>query len=156
MNRLTKIEYGCLLALAASCRSEDPTTQVGCALFNAETHRVISTAYNGLASGMNWPEEFNKDRNLKGELVLHAENNLFNVENIPSCKKIVYLTISPCFACSKIIASNNVEAVYYINEYARDTEKKFKQVFDFYGIKHRILTEKEKGNIFNWMIHVKV
>lgn len=117
MPRLTLIEYSSLIALCASSRSEDPKTQVGACLTNLDNKRILSTSYNGVSSGMVWPQKFNEDRDYKGKMVLHAENNLFNVSNIPNCRKMVCLTISPCESCAKLICANNVSEVYYIQEY---------------------------------------
>ena len=90
-----------------------------------------------------------ENRQEKSDLIIHAENNIFNF--IHDKPYAIGLTISPCFPCSKMIASHNVQEVYYIKEYERDKEKKFKQVFDFYGIKYTQLNKQSIANILEFM-----
>ena len=48
--RLEFLEYGALMALAASCRATCHRRLVGCALFNS--HKVVvATGYNGAPAG---------------------------------------------------------------------------------------------------------
>jgi len=145
--RLSFEEYGFLKALAASGRSEDPHTQVGGAVFRADNKRFLSSGYNGLASGMDWPIEFDTDRDLKGELIIHCEQNL--KLQTPDIDKIVFLTMAPCFSCSKFLSSPlaRVREVYSLKEYGRDKEKKYQKVFDFYNIKYKLATKQQIKNI---------
>ena len=82
--RLSLIEYSSSLALFASGRSQDINTKVGACLVNLNNKRILSTSYNGVAPNMDYPEEFNKDRDYKGKMILHAENNLFRDCLIPA------------------------------------------------------------------------
>ena len=150
IRRLTKPEYLCYLALAASSRAEDKHTRVGGVVVNKDW-RVLSTAFNGVKSGQEVPKswELEENRNEKGELIIHCENNLFNF--IHDKPYAIGLTISPCFACSKMIVSHGIQEVYYISEYERDIEKKFKKVFDFYSVKYTQLTKENIRNILDFM-----
>lgn len=83
--------------------------------------RIISTGYNGTPSGFDNVCE--KDgilgRETKPE-VLHAESNA-----IAKCAKsvessdgsVLYVTLSPCFECSKLIIQSGIIAVYYSDMY---------------------------------------
>ena len=150
IKRLTKPEYICYLALAASSRAEDIHTRVGGVIVNKDW-RVLNTAFNGWKPGMKMPEKFllNENRTEKGKHIIHCEQNLFNFHHdIPYA---LGLTISPCSSCSDTIKANNIKEVYYIKEYERDEKKEFKDKFDFYGIKYRTLTKEEISNILFFM-----
>lgn len=147
MSRITKIEYGCLIALAASARSEDPNTKVGCAI-ESITGKIISTGYNGLKNGYNFTEVPIKNRKDKLRYFLHAETNALAEITKNECKTI-YLTHSPCQSCSQNIIAHGIQEVIYINEYHGC--KSFKKIFDTYKINYRQITCKEKNNIHNFL-----
>jgi len=150
INRLTKPEYICYLALAASSRSEDYFTKVGGVLVD-KNWRVLNTSYNGYKSGMKPPERFllEENRQEKGEHIIHGEQNL--LANYTGDAFAIGLTISPCERCCDAIIAHNVQEVYYLQEYHRDTEKKFKKKLDFYGIKYFQLTKDNINNILNYV-----
>jgi len=147
MDRLTKDEYGCLLALSASSRSEDYFTQVGGAAMTQDG-RIIGLSYNGLKSGMIKPAWMDQEENRveKGLHMLHAESNLGSLFRRDECHT-VYLTISPCISCCSNLAALGIQRVVYINEYHRCN--KFKEFFKFYNIEYKELNEQEKINIVN-------
>ena len=113
------------LAINLAKRSHCVKAQVG-AVLTSET-RIISIGYNGPPSGThNCDEEF-KDvgcpRDSKGScsLALHAEQNaiLYAAKN---CSKIegstLYVTLSPCISCARVIYSMKIQKVYFLNSYA--------------------------------------
>lgn len=132
VERLTFDEYGCLLALVAKSRSEDPFTQVGvCAL--DEEGRVLGTGYNGLLPGRvleSWMFlEENRER--KSDLFIHAESNLFSRLKRNECYSL-YLTLTPCIKCCQNIAALNIKRVVYLAEYEKCN--KYKDFLSFYDI----------------------
>ena len=145
VNRLSKDEYGCLLALSASTRSEDSKTKVGAAAMTKEG-RIIGLSYNGLATGMLKPSWMDKEENRvkKGLFFIHAEQNLAALLKKGECDTI-YTTISPCVSCANTIIAHGVSRVVYLNEYHRCVQ--FKEIFDFYKIEHKMLDETEKSHI---------
>lgn len=145
VNRLTKIEYGCLLALVASTRSEDPNTKVGCAIENAQG-KIISTGYNGIKSGFNLHDIDIKSREDKLKYFIHAEVNALS-QIRKGEGKVIYLTHSPCESCAHNIIAHEIENVYYLNEYHKC--KNFKKIFDTFTINYRIVTDVECNNIKN-------
>lgn len=153
--RLSKPEYLCYLALAASSRSEDAHTCVGGVIVNKDW-RVLNTAYNGWAPGMTIPDKYLLEENRveKGEMIIHCEQNLFNFyHDIPFA---IGLTISPCHRCCDTIVAHGIKEVYYIEEYHRDVEKRFKTKLDFYGVKYFCMTLENITNIHNTLIsHAK-
>ncbi len=132
MTRLSFKEYPCLLALAASTRSEDPDTQVGACVLNKKG-RVLSTGYNGFKEGYKVEYENRED---KLNYMIHAEINALSL-----CEReeadTIGLTISPCCHCALAIATWGIKNVYYLKLYHRET--KFMKIFDSYGIKHEMI-----------------
>ena len=89
--------------------------------------RIISIGYNGPPAGTHncdekWPEE-GCARDSKGgcSLAIHAEQNalLYAVKNKASVEgSTIYVTLSPCLACARIIYTMGVKKVIYLNSYA--------------------------------------
>ena len=83
---------------------------------------IISDGYNGTPSGFdNCCEDENGDTHW---YVLHAEANaiLKLASSTQSAKgATLYITLSPCKECSKLIVQSGITKVYYINEY-KDSE----------------------------------
>ena len=147
--RLSIDEYGCFLSLVGKSRSEDYFTCCS-AVGITKDKRVIGISYNGLKAGMTVPEwmKLEQNREKKSDYYLHAESNLFSLIKNDECNTI-YLNISPCLACSRLIAAQNVKKVVYLQEYHRCN--KFKEFFDFYGIEHYELSRDGKDNILNYL-----
>lgn len=149
MERLTIEEYGCFLALIGKARSEDVFTHCS-AVAISKDKRILGISYNGLKSGMTVPEWMTKEENRekKSEFYLHAESNLFSLIKNQECE-ITCLNYSPCIKCCGTIAANNVKKVIYLKEYHRCN--KFKEFFDFYGIKYEELGRNSKDKILNYL-----
>jgi dCMP deaminase len=83
-------------------------------------NRIISTGYNGTPSGFDNECEINDVTKLE---VLHAESNA-----IAKCAKsnestegsIMYVTLAPCFNCSKLIIQCGINQVFYKEDYTND------------------------------------
>ena len=142
MGRLTKIQYGILLAISASSRSEDNWTKCGAYLTDL-LGNPLSLGYNGLKPGQTMPKWMTEEKNRakKSDFFIHAEENLFSRDFIRQ-PSILYLTINPCPSCAKIIVANQVKKVYYPKLYERSPEK-FKEVLEFHHIEHELLEVEE-------------
>lgn len=89
--------------------------------------RIISIGYNGPPSGthncdIEWPES-GCPRDSKGScsLAIHAEQNaiLYAVKNKTNVEgATMYVTLSPCIACARIIYTMKIEKVIYLKSYA--------------------------------------
>lgn len=111
------------IALRISQMSYAIRKKVGC--IAVKDGRIISMGWNGTPSGF---DNNCETENENGELVtkkevLHAELNLFS-KLAKSHESIVdadlYVTLSPCFDCSKLIMQAGVKRVFF-NEMYRDT-----------------------------------
>jgi dCMP deaminase len=113
------------LAVNLAKRSHCVKRHVGAVL--TKDTRIISIGYNGPPSGThNCDEEFPEvgcPRDSKGgcSLALHAEQNaiLYAVKNKTSVEgATLYVTLSPCLACARIIYTMGINKVVYLKSYA--------------------------------------
>jgi dCMP deaminase len=89
--------------------------------------RIISIGYNGPPENTHncdeeWPEE-GCPRDSKGScsLALHAEENaiLFAVKNgTEVIGSTMYITLSPCISCARLMYASGIKKVIYLNSYA--------------------------------------
>src|SRR5687768_6930477 len=113
------------LAVNLAKRSHCIKRHVGAVL--TKDTRIISIGYNGPPSGthncdIEWPEA-GCPRDSKGgcSLAIHAEQNaiLYAVKNKTSVEgATLYITLSPCLSCARIIYSMRIKQVIYLNSYA--------------------------------------
>jgi dCMP deaminase len=76
---------------------------------------IISYGYNGTPCGFcNNCED--KDGNTKNE-VIHAEANAILKAGINAVGADLYLTLSPCIDCCKLIKQSGIKKVYFIKTY---------------------------------------
>ncbi len=134
-DRLNWDEYVCLLALAASSRSEDPFSAVGAALLDVNGN-VLGTGTNGLKRGMVVPEWMSKEENRsqKSDLMIHSEVNLW-MRKKEGEEFHLGLTMNPCKSCAQLISGSKVKRIVYLKPYEKGTDD-FKTIFDFYGIEY--------------------
>ena len=113
------------LAVNLAKRSHCIKRHVGAVL--TKDTRIISIGYNGPPSGTNncdheWPDQ-GCPRDSKGgcSLAIHAEQNaiLYAVKNKTSVEgATLYVTLSPCLSCARIIFTMGISNVIYLNSYA--------------------------------------
>lgn len=92
--------------------SKDPSTKVGAVIVDTN-RRIISTGYNGFATGVNDSMVRLNDRDLKYKMVLHAEENaiMFAKRDLSGC--ILYVTtLPPCSHCASLIVQSGISQVY--------------------------------------------
>jgi dCMP deaminase len=89
--------------------------------------RIISLGYNGPPAGThNCDEEWPgvgcpRDRKGGCSLAIHAEENaiLYAAKNKVTIEgAVLYVTLSPCLACARIIYTTGIKKVLYLNSYA--------------------------------------
>ena len=113
------------LAVNLARRSHCIVRHVGAVL--VKDTRIISIGYNGPPSGTHncdqeWPEVgCPKDSKGGCSLAIHAEQNalLYAVKNKTDVEgATMFVTLSPCLACARIIYTMGVEKVIYLKSYA--------------------------------------
>lgn len=113
------------LAEKLALRSHCVRAQVGAVL--TKDTRIVSLGYNGPPAGTYncdevWPG-VGCPRDSKGScsLALHAEQNaiLYATKNNVSLQDTtLYVTLSPCIACARVIFTIGIKRVFYRDSYA--------------------------------------
>lgn len=91
----------------------------------AKEGRILATGYNGTVSGFdNQCETYDKieDKLVTSTYVIHAEQNvlMFCAKNgIPTDGTTMYITLSPCATCAKLIVQAGIKRVVFL-EYYKD------------------------------------
>lgn len=119
-------EYFMGVALLASQRSKDPSTQVGACIVN-DDNRIMSVGYNGFPRGCS-DDEFPWERegettHTKYPYVCHAElNAILNAggNSLKGCR--IYVALFPCNECAKAIIQCGIKEVVYISDKYKDTD----------------------------------
>lgn len=108
------------MAYAFAQLSQAERSKVGC-LIVSKNGQIISQGFNGMPKGMdNCCENCSEHGLTTKREVLHAETNA-----ILKCAKdggrtegcTLYITLSPCFDCAKIIIQAGISKVYYAEKY---------------------------------------
>lgn len=105
------------MAVSVSKLSKAVRAQVGCVVVKGSN--VISMGYNGTPAG--WPTNVceGDDGETKIE-VLHAESNAIakTARSTQSCEgATLYVTLSPCVGCAKLIIQAGITEVFYKERY---------------------------------------
>jgi dCMP deaminase len=100
------------LANFVAAWSKDPSTQVGAVIANPHTKRVVSMGYNGFPSGVGDHDHRLENREIKYEMIVHAETNalLFAGPAAENCT--LYVTpLPPCARCGVVIIQAGIQRV---------------------------------------------
>lgn len=113
------------LATNLSLKSHCVKAKVGAVL--TKDTRIISLGYNGPPAGTHncdevWPND-GCPRDSKGScsLALHAEQNaiLYAAKNNVSIEgSTLYVTLSPCISCARVIYTIGIKKIIYLDSYA--------------------------------------
>lgn len=102
-------------AIRASQESKCPRKQVGCYILLESG--LGSIGFNGMASGA--PNEWEYTENGNPEVV-HAELNSLGKlleEGVKAKNATVYVTLSPCLDCAKLLVRAKAKRVVYLEDY---------------------------------------
>jgi dCMP deaminase len=141
------------LAVKMALRSHCIKRHVGAVL--TKDTRIISVGYNGPPAGThNCDEEYPEtgcalDSKGSCSLAIHAEQNaiLYATKNKVDIKgSTLYVTLSPCLSCARIIYSMGISTVIYLNSYAEYKGIPKDEGLDFLTM-FGVATEKYNGSI---------
>lgn len=126
MNQIKMNKLYMDIAIRLSEMSYAQRKKVGAILVKDDN--ILSFGWNGMPAGFdNDCEHIGADTNgclVTNNEVAHAELNIFAKLSKNGCTgtkgSTLYVTLSPCFECSKLIVQSGVSKVYYLEEY-RDT-----------------------------------
>jgi dCMP deaminase len=113
------------LAAKLALRSHCVKAQVGAVL--TKDTRIVSLGYNGPPAGThNCDEEWPgtgcpRDSRGSCSLALHAEQNAIlyaTKNNVSMDGAVLYITLSPCIACARVIFTVGIKKVVYKDSYA--------------------------------------
>lgn len=108
-------EYFMTLALVASLKSKDPSTQVGAVIIDNKTRKLVSSGYNGFPRFID-DGKIPQIRPEKYLYVVHAELNaiLHAQRELSDCS--LYSTVYPCSECMKAVIQSGMKRVVYLKE----------------------------------------
>lgn len=104
--------------------------QVGAVIVN-KRHHIISTGYNGVASGLSHciyhpcqGAAFSSGEGLELCEAIHAEQNaLLQCRDVYDIDRI-YVTTPPCLHCIKLLLNTSCETIYVCGEYPHSERSK--------------------------------
>ncbi len=142
MTQLEKDIFYMEFAKHSASKSKDPKTKVGSCLVNDK--RLLSIGYNGAPRG--FPDEIiprDSDSDIllenKNSYMVHSELNAIlnyggSLQDLQGAT--LYVTISPCHECAKVIIQVGIKRVVYLEEYHRSkTWEMSKFLFKLAGVK---------------------
>lgn len=141
MDRIEKDEFYMEFAKHSASKSKDPNTKVGSCLVNEK--RLLSIGYNGAPRGFPddiIPKESDSEilEKNKNSYMVHSELNAIlnyggSLQDLQG--STLYVTISPCHECAKIIIQVGIKRVVYLEEYHRSkTNEMAKTLFRLAGV----------------------
>ena len=104
------------IAKEVSKRSQDPRTKVGAVI--VKDNRILGIGYNAEPKNCNCKFDWNTSE--KYDYVIHAElNAIANSTYFGNSLRgaDIYLTLSPCHDCMKLLVQYEFKNVYYLKEY---------------------------------------
>ncbi len=107
-------QFARLVAMRSTCKRLNG----GSVVTNGDFTRVLAIGYNGNARGL--PNTCDRDE--AGNCgCIHSEINALLKLDYTEPEKIMFITDSPCVACSKAIINAGIQHVYYLREYRVST-----------------------------------
>jgi dCMP deaminase len=101
------------MAALVATWSKDPSTKVGAVAVHPATHRVISVGYNGFPTGIEDTQDRLQQRDLKYNIILHAEENLILTANKSIAGAAIYTwPFLPCSLCASRLIQAGASAVF--------------------------------------------
>ena len=100
--------------------------------------RIVSTGWNGVPSGKMHCRDFFYNRDVTRDMLGYADHHKFSEKNeihaeqnaigfasrngLSTKDSDLYISVSPCIYCAKLIWAAGIKNVYYIEEYDRSIE----------------------------------
>ena len=135
-------EYFMNIAEVVATRSNCSRRHVGAVI--VRNRHILATGYNGTPHGPRCAHTTQSGSHLEECLCVHAEQNAICQAALHGHAvedSTVYVTISPCLTCAKLIINAGITEVVYGGDYAfLDTVK---DIFKQSGVKYRKLKNKQ-------------
>ena len=126
-------------------QSRCQTRKVGCVIVSADEH-MIGQGWNGAPSGSECSscprcsvpvEQRSSGQNLDLAVCTHAEANAIGYAaraGIPTRDAIMYVTVSPCAECAKLIVASGIRKVVYHSDYETNHNNLCGRIFSGAGV----------------------
>lgn len=128
LSQQNKDKYFLDIAHIVASRATCPRRRVGCVLVDSKQH-IVATGYNGVPSGFTHCTEIPCEgaecpsgTGLDLCEAIHAEVNAF-LQLRSDDELTAYMTITPCFSCSKMFANSNVKRIVASEEYIHEQSR---------------------------------
>ena len=132
------------LDLAKLCGSwsKDPSTQVGAVIVD-DNNRIVSIGFNGFPQGVDDSEERLVDREIKYDIIVHAEANalMFANKSVEGCTLYTW-PFQPCSRCAGLIIQSGIKRVVSVVHDDERWKKNFTTARQLF---------KEAGIILEWV-----
>lgn len=92
--------------------SKDPSTQVGAVIVDSD-RRVVSLGYNGLPRGVQDDSYILNNKQIKLQIVKHAEENAILNSLLRPRGCTIYVTHHPCASCAGSIIQSGINRVVF-------------------------------------------
>lgn len=118
MTKINREQFFMLSAIMNSMRADCMRGKVGSVLIKG--NRIVASAYNGALPGKESCYDKICDINQSCTKTIHSEANLISFcakEGITTEDCSLYITLSPCPTCSKLIIQSGIKEVVYLKEY---------------------------------------
>lgn len=140
--------------------SKDPSTRVGAVIAHPQNRRIVATGFNGLPAGVEDTETRLRTREVKYEMMAHAEQNALLFAGPEAMGCTLYVTpLPPCARCAVLIIQAGISRVVCpaseaeqraIEEGRRDWSQTFaisQEMFEEAGVELDFATpgDQEKG-----------
>ena len=103
-------------ATLVASRSHHPVFKVGAVVVDSNNTRVLSIGYNG--DYCKGPNDIKGELPVGESLLIHAEENaLLKLDYHTHGERTLYLTLSPCLMCAKLILNAKIQRVVYLDTY---------------------------------------
>lgn len=138
------------LAVEASKKSKDPSTQVGAVIVSNE--QVVGVGYNKMPKDKDtfpWDRKIEKDennnpilKNTKYPYVVHAEMNAYLEALDKSQGADIYVTLYPCSNCAKFLVQAGIKKIYYADDKYHDTDDAYaaRKIFEDCHVDTELIT----------------
>jgi len=94
--------------------SKDPSTKVGAVIVDSQ-RRVVSLGYNGLPRGVHDDYHILNNKELKLQVVKHAEENAILNSLLRPAGCTIYVTHHPCASCAGSIIQSGITRVVFLS-----------------------------------------
>ncbi len=113
---MDKHNYFLNIAKDVSLRSTCPRKAVGCVIVD-KNDNIKATGYNGVPRKFPHCNEKHCGGQIGDCLAIHAEQNALLQCNDVHSIKALYVTLSPCHTCAKLILNTSISLVIYKEKY---------------------------------------